>query len=65
MGLAGYFRKFIPEFTTRTKLIKDNTLWYWGEEQNNSKKYVISHLSTLPLLKVFDPLLPTELHTRR
>lgn len=67
MGLASYFRRFIPEFASRTasitKLTKKDQKWEWGQEQNNAKDYVIKHLVSKPLLTVFDPKLPTELHT--
>lgn len=65
MGLASYFRKFIPDFAARTacitKLTKTNQKWGWGFEQDVARDYVIEHLSTKPLLTVFDPELPTEL----
>ncbi|KAF7286954.1 hypothetical protein GWI33_002802 [Rhynchophorus ferrugineus] len=41
MGLAGYFRKYIPEFATKTacitKLIKINAKLVWGDEQEVAK----------------------------
>lgn len=67
MGLASYFRKFIPAFATRTSCItnltKNNGKWEWGPEQDAARNYVIKHLSTKPLLTVFDPKLQTELYT--
>lgn len=67
MGLAGYFRKFIPEFATRTacitKLTRSNEPFSWNEEQESARKYIIERLTSRPLLNVFDPELPTELHT--
>lgn len=67
MGLASYFRRFIPEFSYRTacitKLTKSNQKWEWGAEQNAARDYVIKHLTSQPLLSIFDPKLPTELHT--
>jgi transposase InsO family protein len=67
MGLASYFRKFIPNFAARTacitKLTKANQKWEWGMEQDVARNYVIEHLSSNPLLTVFDPKLPTELYT--
>lgn len=67
MGFAGYFRKFIPEFASRTacitKLTKNNELWSGGEERNATRSFSIQHLSTRPLLAIFDPTLYTELHT--
>jgi reverse transcriptase-like protein/integrase-like protein/aspartyl protease len=67
MGLAGYFRKFVPKFATRTacitKLTKSKEPFAWTEEQEIARKYVLDHLISRPLLSVFDPSLPTELHT--
>lgn len=67
MGLASYFRKFIPEFATRTacisKLTKANVAFFWSDEQEEARRYVINHLTSKPLLCIFDPSLPTELHT--
>lgn len=67
MGLASYFCKFIPNFAARTacitKLTKLNQKWEWGPEQDEARSYVIEHLSTKPLLTIFNPNLPTELYT--
>lgn len=67
MGLAGYFRKFIPEFASRTacitKLTRTGESFKWTEEQELARKYIIDCLTSRPLLCVFDPDLPTELHT--
>nr|CAI5850717.1 unnamed protein product [Callosobruchus analis] len=67
MGLAGYFRKFVPEFASRTacitRLTKQGVPFCWGQDQENARKYVINHLTSRPLLAVYNPELPTELHT--
>lgn len=67
MGLASYFRRFIPEFASRTasitKLVKNDQKWEWGTEQENARNYVLNYLTQEPLLTIFDPELPTELHT--
>ncbi|XP_076237485.1 uncharacterized protein LOC143181127 [Calliopsis andreniformis] len=67
MGLASYFRKFIPEFAVRTacitKLTKNNVPWEWGEEQECARKYILDKLCSKPLLIIFDPNRETELHT--
>ena len=67
MGLAGYFRKFIPEFATRTacitKLTRENEPFVWTEEKETARKYIIDHLTSKTLLSVFNPELPTQLHT--
>lgn len=67
MGLASYFRKFIPEFASKTacitKLTKNGQNWEWGDEQNAARQYIIDKLTSEPILSIFDPSLPTELHT--
>lgn len=67
MGLAGYFRKYIPEFSTRTacitNLTKKGVNFEWGTEQEIAKNYVSAFLSQRPLLAIFDPTLDTERHT--
>lgn len=67
MGLVSYFRRFIPEFARRTacitKLLKNDQKWEWGPEQQEARNYVINYLTNEPLLTIFDPDLPTELHT--
>jgi hypothetical protein len=67
MGLAGYFRKYIPEFATRTacitKLTKLNEKFEWGQDQKAAKNYVCAYLSKKPPLTIFDPTLETKLHT--
>lgn len=61
MGLASYFRRCIPQFAQRTacitKLKKNNEPWVWGLEQNDARNYVIlvDHLTSQPLLTIFDP----------
>lgn len=67
LGLAGYFRKFIPEFDARTACITDLTKkdvpWNWTQEREDARKYVIEKLCQRPLLVVFVSTLVTELHT--
>lgn len=67
MGLANYFRKFVPEMAARTacitKLTKNNEQFVWGNDQKIAKAYVCTFLSKRPFLTIFDPVLETELHT--
>jgi hypothetical protein len=67
MGLAGYFRKFVPNFASATscitKLTKLDEPFRWGAEQDKAREYVVTHLTSRPLLAIYDPTLPTELHT--
>lgn len=67
MGLATYFRKFIPSFSSKmaciTKLTKIGVPWEWTSEQETARQYVMSTLTERPVLSIFNPDLPTELHT--
>jgi hypothetical protein len=66
MGLAGYFRKFVPNFAAATssitKLTKLDEPFVWGAEQDKAREYVVTHLTSRPLLAIYDPALLTELH---
>ncbi|KAG6442469.1 hypothetical protein O3G_MSEX002351 [Manduca sexta] len=66
-GLAGYFRKFVPNFskimTPLYALTKIGVPWKWTEHQENARQEIIRRLTSSPLLTIFDPDLPCELHT--
>lgn len=68
IGLASYFRQFIPSFSKfMAPLFKltsgkgCNIDWQPVHEQIRQK--VITHLTSQPVLKIFDPKLPIEIHT--
>jgi hypothetical protein len=67
LGLAPYYRKFIPEFSHLTAplvtLLKNNTKWNWGEKQKKAVRALVSLISEEPVLVHFDESLPTEIHT--
>lgn len=67
MGLANYFRKFIPEFAAKTSCIthltKNKIKFEWTPECEEAKAYIIRQLTARPVLTIFDPELQTELHT--
>lgn len=66
-GLAGYFRKFIPNFSTAMiplyNLTKNNVKWNWTSEQDQARNSILKYLSSEPVLTLFDPAKPVELHT--
>ena len=49
LGLFGYYRCFIPQFSEKaepiTRLLKNNTEFQWGEEQDEALKYLRNSLS--------------------
>lgn len=65
--LAGYFRRYIKGYATKTASISQLTMkdinFVWGSEQDQTRQYLIKQLTSEPILAVFDPSLPTELHT--
>lgn len=67
LGLAGYFRKFIPQFSVKTKilsnLLKKDSTWTWTNEHSKAFDEVVKILSEEPVLAIFNPNLPLELHT--
>lgn len=67
LGLAGYFRRYIPNYATETRCIsqltKKDAKFCWGSEQEQTRQNIIRRLTNEPILSIFDPTLPTELHT--
>lgn len=67
MGLAGYFRRYIPGYSVKTacisNLLRKGVQFKWGEAQETVRRDIIERLSTEPTLSIFDPSLPTEVHT--
>lgn len=66
LGLASYFRKFVPNFTRivgplylLTRL-KGNIKWTAAHEK--IRQTIISILTSEPVLTIFNPKLPVELH---
>ena len=62
LGLAGYYRRFVPKFSelslALTKLLRKDKPWTWGEEQETSFKDIIDRLSNSPILAHFNPSFP-------
>lgn len=67
MGLAGYFRRFIQGFATKTaaitRLLKKDIPFQWTEECEQIRHEIITYLTTAPVLRIFNPSLQTELYT--
>ncbi|KMQ86750.1 retrovirus-like pol polyprotein [Lasius niger] len=67
LGLAGYFRKFVENFAIvaepLTRLTKKDVSWVWQEEQERAFNMIKSKLTTRPVLIIFNPEIPTEVHT--
>lgn len=67
LGLAGYFRRYIEGYASKTacisRLTKKEVPFRWGHEQERARQEIITRLTTEPALSIFDPDLPTEVHT--
>lgn len=67
LGLAGYFRRYIKGYATKTasisRLTKKDVRFEWGPEQETVRQDLIKQLTSEPILAIFDPSLLTELHT--
>lgn len=67
IGLCSYFRKFIPNFAViarpLTELTKKSVSWVWQSEQEQSFEQLKQLLCSKPVLALYDPVLPTEIHT--
>lgn len=67
IGLALYFRQFVPKFSEIMKplygLTCKNKVFQWGSEHEQIRQSVIKTLTDEPVLVIFDPQYPIELHT--
>jgi len=66
IGLASYFRKFVPNFSIIAKplydLLKKNAKFKFGIEENAAFEALKTHLSNKPVLAIYCPSAATELH---
>lgn len=67
LGLTGYFRKFIEGYATIAKPLSDmlrkDAKFVFKEEQRGAFEQLKRSLVANPVLKIYDPLAETELHT--
>jgi len=67
MGLASFFRCFVPKFAEKarpiTELTRKGTKFKWGHEQQSAFEQIKLDLLSEPVLQLFDATRPTELHT--
>jgi len=67
MGLANFFRRFVPKFAEKARAITDLTrkevAFQWGETEKRAFEQIKSSLLNEPVLALFDATRPTELHT--
>lgn len=67
LGLAGYFRKYIADYSLMTaciaNLTRKDVQFNWGPEQEAVRQEIIKKLTSAPVLAIYDPNLLTEVHT--
>lgn len=67
LGLSGYFRKFIPQYSTIARplsdLLKMNAKFVFNEKERNAFFRLKEILCTKPILKLYETDAETELHT--
>lgn len=66
-GLAGYFRRFIPDFARTMaplyELTKQGIKWQWTHVHEKARQKIIHHLTSTPVLTIFQEGEPIELFT--
>ena len=66
LGLAGYYRKWCKNYAELAKplhdLTKKETIWEWGEAQQNSFQSIINVLTSKPLLAQYVPGYPISIY---
>ena len=66
LGLAGFFRKFLKDFSIKsaplTDLLKDETTWQWQEKQGSSFNILKQGLTRAPVLAYPDYSKPFKLY---
>ena len=59
LGMTNQLSKFCPQLSDRAKPIRDllttKNEWLWGEQQQKSFDLIKQHLSTSPILALFEP----------
>lgn len=67
LGLAGYFRKFVPNFAIiarpLTELTEKDCVYVFGDQQYRAFEELKTVLTSEPVLKIYDPNCDSELHT--
>ncbi|CAK1582529.1 unnamed protein product [Parnassius mnemosyne] len=66
-GLAGYFRKYIPDFSRIMlplyELTKQGAKWTWTDSYEKARNTIIECLTSAPVLTLFQEEKPIQLYT--
>ena len=64
IGFTNFYRRFIKDFSTMARplhdLTKKDTPWQWNKEQQEAFGSIKQQFCTEPILKVYNPELPTQ-----
>jgi hypothetical protein len=67
LGLAGYYRRFVPNFSgvaaPLTDLTGKNKIWKWDREQDEAFQRIKAAITSAPVLLTADPSLPYTIST--
>lgn len=68
LGLVSYFRQFIPKFSVIAAPLfqlcrKNSKKIEWLSKHQEARDKIINYLTNEPVLIIFNPNLPIELHT--
>ncbi len=67
LGLASYYRRFIPDFAALARplhlLLKKNAGWRWTERQEGAKNRIVERLTSAPVLAHFDDVREVTIQT--
>uniref|UniRef100_A0A090XF40 RNA-directed DNA polymerase n=2 Tax=Ixodes ricinus TaxID=34613 RepID=A0A090XF40_IXORI len=67
LGVCNYYRRFVKDFARISRPLNDLTRcdvkWSWSQECQNAFEELKQHLTREPVLRLFDPSLPIEVHT--
>jgi len=67
LGLTGYFRKFIPNYSRiaklRSDLLKKNQIFQFEEKESDTFKKLKKYLIEKPVLSIYNQEYETEIHT--
>lgn len=67
LGLCNYYRRCVRDFSRiarpLTDLTKTDKCWEWNDECQTAFEQLKRHLTSSPVLQLFDPKLPVEVHT--
>ncbi|GBP44073.1 Retrovirus-related Pol polyprotein from transposon 17.6 [Eumeta japonica] len=67
LGLAGYFRRYVKDYASKTApiahLTRKGSEFMWTPEHELIRQNLIKYLTSEPLLTIFDHNLPIKLHT--